>query len=210
MKRWVKTVTLSVATLGAVGLMVGVSVPARANTIPLSGTFSSTDPALDFYTASSEGVNLNFTLPAGFTNASLNITTFQIDDRGVLVLNGTNVASEGIFGPGSGFMVLTSGGANNQFTFQYGDASSSFAAITGPFVTGLNVLDIIVNDTGAGIGGNLNPLSEPTSVNFAATVTFDTAPSAVPLPSALPLFASGLGALGLLGWRRKRKAQAAA
>jgi len=31
-----------------------------------------------------------------------------------------------------------------------------------------------------------------------------------PLPPALPLFATGLGALGLLGWRRKRKAQAAA
>ena len=27
-----------------------------------------------------------------------------------------------------------------------------------------------------------------------------------PLPGALPLFATGLGALGLLGWRRKRKA----
>ena len=33
---------------------------------------------------------------------------------------------------------------------------------------------------------------------------------ATPLPAALPLFATGLGALGLLGWRRKRKAQAAA
>ena len=30
-----------------------------------------------------------------------------------------------------------------------------------------------------------------------------------PLPAALPLFASGLGALGLLGWRRKRKNAAA-
>lgn len=28
---------------------------------------------------------------------------------------------------------------------------------------------------------------------------------AVPIPAALPLFATGLGALGLLGWRRKRK-----
>jgi hypothetical protein len=28
-----------------------------------------------------------------------------------------------------------------------------------------------------------------------------------PLPAALPLFATGLGALGLLGWRRKRKLQ---
>jgi outer membrane lipase/esterase len=34
--------------------------------------------------------------------------------------------------------------------------------------------------------------------------------SETPLPATLPLFASGLGALGLLGWRRKRKAAAAA
>jgi hypothetical protein len=31
-----------------------------------------------------------------------------------------------------------------------------------------------------------------------------------PLPAALPLFATGLGALGLLGWRRKKKAAAVA
>jgi hypothetical protein len=30
-------------------------------------------------------------------------------------------------------------------------------------------------------------------------------PSETPLPAALPLFASGLGAFGLIGWRRKRK-----
>ena len=35
-------------------------------------------------------------------------------------------------------------------------------------------------------------------------------PSNTPLPAALPLFATGLGALGLIGWWRKRKAQAAA
>ena len=29
--------------------------------------------------------------------------------------------------------------------------------------------------------------------------------SNTPLPAALPLFATGLGGLGLLGWRRKRK-----
>ena len=34
--------------------------------------------------------------------------------------------------------------------------------------------------------------------------------SETPLPAALPLFAGGLGALGLLGWRRKRKAIAPA
>ena len=35
-------------------------------------------------------------------------------------------------------------------------------------------------------------------------------PSSTPVPAALPLFATGLGALGLLGWRRKRKATASA
>jgi hypothetical protein len=32
----------------------------------------------------------------------------------------------------------------------------------------------------------------------------------VPLPAAFPLFATGLGAFGLLGWRRKKKAAAIA
>ena len=32
---------------------------------------------------------------------------------------------------------------------------------------------------------------------------------AAPLPATLPLFASGLGAMGLFGWRRKRKAGSA-
>jgi hypothetical protein len=30
-----------------------------------------------------------------------------------------------------------------------------------------------------------------------------------PVPAALPLFVSGLGLMGALGWRRKRKAQTA-
>lgn len=40
-----------------------------------------------------------------------------------------------------------------------------------------------------------------------ATTSF-TVGAATPLPAALPLFATGLGALGLLGWRRKKKAAA--
>ena len=37
-----------------------------------------------------------------------------------------------------------------------------------------------------------------------------TSLSQTPLPAALPLFAGGLGALGLLGWRRRRNAAAGA
>src|SRR5262249_38261040 len=50
--------------------------------------------------------------------------------------------------------------------------------------------------------------------NFDSVTLFDAMASAddpvAPIPTALPLFATGLGALGLLGWRRKRKAQAVA
>ena len=45
----------------------------------------------------------------------------------------------------------------------------------------------------------------------ASSITVSSEPvGTTPLPATLPLFASGLGALGLLGWRRKRKAQAVA
>jgi hypothetical protein len=39
----------------------------------------------------------------------------------------------------------------------------------------------------------------------AGPLSTEVSLSAVPLPAALPLFATGLGALGLLGLRRKRK-----
>lgn len=39
---------------------------------------------------------------------------------------------------------------------------------------------------------------------------FSAVLATTPLPAALPLLATGLGGLGLLGWRRKRKAQAGA
>jgi hypothetical protein len=45
--------------------------------------------------------------------------------------------------------------------------------------------------------------------NTSGDVFATTTGTVAPLPAALPLFAGGLGALGLLGWRRKRKAAAA-
>ncbi len=50
------------------------------------------------------------------------------------------------------------------------------------------------------------------AVNFGTSRLLSASVSAspVPVPAALPLLASGLGALGFIGWRRKRKAAAAA
>jgi hypothetical protein len=40
-------------------------------------------------------------------------------------------------------------------------------------------------------------------------IGWNSAATATPIPATLPLFATGLGALGLLGWRRKNKVQSA-
>jgi len=75
------------------------------------------------------------------------------------------------------------------------------------------------NVTGGGGGNDLciNVCSSPYNTElrnvdsglFVATneaVTFSDSPFTTPIPAALPLFAGGLGAMGLFGWRRKRKA----
>ena len=46
------------------------------------------------------------------------------------------------------------------------------------------------------------------SPDIAEIAAINTGTTVVPLPAALPLFAGGLGLLGLLGWRRKRAATA--
>jgi hypothetical protein len=50
----------------------------------------------------------------------------------------------------------------------------------------------------------------PQQGNVAINQMTIDAPATTPVPATLPLFAGGLGALGLLGWRRKRKAHAVA
>ena len=65
---------------------------------------------------------------------------------------------------------------------------------------------------GFGQGGNNG---SPNTLYFTDGINGETgglfgAINPVPLPGALPLFATGLGALGLLGWRKRRKAHSAA
>jgi hypothetical protein len=72
-----------------------------------------------------------------------------------------------------------------------GTAASAFTAL----LTGLAADDAYIN-----IHDSVFPGGE---------IRGQLVPASTPLPAALPLFATGLGALGLLGWRRKRKALAA-
>ena len=70
------------------------------------------------------------------------------------------------------------------------DPATAFAALLAGAIAGDAYLNIHSN---AFLGGEIRGFLNET-----------------PLPAALPLFATGLGVLGLIGWRRKRKAQAAA
>jgi hypothetical protein len=63
-------------------------------------------------------------------------------------------------------------------------------------------VDPLNGDVFVPLAGTLALNSCPTSLGCIEVF----APTAAPLPATLPLFATGLGAIGLFGWRRKRKA----
>jgi hypothetical protein len=102
-----------------------------------------------------------------------------------------------------------SGGGNGLIgsytgTFQLNDTA------TGGTIN-LDVIDLIGSGVLAGVTGSgtafgtvvFNSPGPPT--NFDGTFDVTVNATLTPLPAAHPLFASGLGAMGLLGWRRKRK-----
>jgi hypothetical protein len=80
------------------------------------------------------------------------------------------------------------------------------------FLQPLNgVDDTIVSGCGFSTQGSASAADcTPFLGTFELTGSVQSSVSATPLPAALPLFATGLGAMGLLGWRRKKKTAAAA
>jgi hypothetical protein len=53
-------------------------------------------------------------------------------------------------------------------------------------------------------GAGFPAAGTPTATFIGTETSMDFQVSTTPLPAALPLFATGLGAMGLFGWRRKR------
>jgi hypothetical protein len=101
-------------------------------------------------------------------------------------------------------------------------SSPNFGTFTSTSVTS----DVFDHTLDVAFTGNWDPgtfagfsgLPPVVSATFSVALTQDggfdtpisgsgTMSASIPLPATLPLFASGLGALGLLGWRRKRRAR---
>jgi hypothetical protein len=136
-------------------------------------------------------------------NITFDSLSFNLGDNlNSLLSTGTGIQyKNGVF---NGFEFVT------DFAFQSNEYQFR---IDGPIIT-VKLLDGIPNafdPNGFPTGGSLINAK----VNVLAGLTDEVAfvPGApetpTPLPTALPLFATGLGALGLFGWRKKRKAAAA-
>jgi hypothetical protein len=73
---------------------------------------------------------------------------------------------------------------------------------------GGSIITAVLYDSADGFEAPIASCGEAAAAAVACgslTAESTTPPSGTPLPAALPLFATGLGALGLLGWRRKRR-----
>ena len=115
------------------------------------------------------------------------------------------------FGPFGGDLLVGNFSYANSFI-------SAFDPLTGTF-EGMIPINVGPGNTPGGLWsldfGTGGSNGNPNTLYFTDGIDGEThglfgAIEATPLPGALPLFASGLGALGLFGWRRKRKAQAVA
>ena len=94
--------------------------------------------------------------------------------------------------------------------YLYGGTSTnifgSWSTVEGTVVDGLALGSWTLTGVTISVGGWYTSTGASTqdinSITLPGTAT--------PIPAALPLFAGGLGVVGLFGWRRKRKAKAAA
>jgi hypothetical protein len=134
---------------------------------------------------------------------------------GSLVLDSCSISGSGFGCTGASFLVypptvfpfITTGAdfIQLEFTTPTGSAGANFVFDTGSFGA-VGTYPTSAGPTTIFIAQLIDPLSIGSA--GPATLVVSEA-SATPIPGALPLFASGLGALGLVTWRRKRKARAA-
>ena len=183
-----------------------------------SGTFNSTNagepaPFNAFNGADPSGPNFSasWTFSYGAIVGTVSSATLQIGLLdGDSAASGNQVASYTIGGIDitallNTVMEATPGANSKENYYQITLPASTFSllALGGPTVS------LTLQGPGLGVLGETN--FNGAALDFSTiTINSSDAVGATPLPATLPLFATGLGASGLFGWRRKKKAAALA
>jgi hypothetical protein len=167
-----------------------------------SGCFS--DDLFDPANGKVTSAYLNFTPPVLISNSGIE---FGLDD--IIDLGGvpTSVNVDEVNFSDSGFVV-----SDNVKTTE--GALPWEIKLTSSAFVGLVLLETFDGFDNSGVFGSL--IGDTITLNWAGfplggvlglrSASFSLVPNPVPLPAALPLFAAGLGAMGFMGWCRKRHA----
>jgi hypothetical protein len=155
-----------------------------------TGCVGDTEGTHHYYTASGT-ISVTF----GFTNLTVLSSSSTLTETGLYQAKyGGNPLSPCAIASGSGDTDCITWTAN---------ASGGHNPLVVNFSNG-DTLDIFLSDAE---DWNITP---KISFELLTTPTGGGGSNPTPIPAALPLFATGLGAFGLLGWRRKRKGAAIA
>jgi hypothetical protein len=116
---------------------------------------------------------MHFHIPVGATNLVFKITGLGVDDRAVIVLNHKRITSVGTQSNGKGSMQFHDPGHNKTYDFQFIAGTVSFTD-TVDLKPGRNEIKVIVNNTGHGINGTIEPINpgSPSSFGIAAKVSY--------------------------------------
>ena len=144
------------------------------------------------------------TLAIGFGTSDASpigqLTATQIADIGGLIQYGNNNVSQSNVSAATQLAI---------WEIEYGQ----YFQFTGVSTATQNQATLEISELGGTIGLDSNvALLIAVTGETNQTLAYDFNPPdppnvATPLPATLPLFATGIGGLGLLGWRRKRKAR---
>jgi hypothetical protein len=181
-------------------------------TIVALGAVASPTAAATFTSGSISLTGIGAQFPSVFDDINIAGGSGTFLDAGQL---GVNIAS-GAFVVGVNCNPCTNENPTGSFTESFsvnGSATQNFVIDWSWLSTGpTDFLALSINQGVLDIGGyiatlHITPMNlsgSGGSVPFSLTADL----VATPIPAALPLFASALGAMGLLGWRRKRKGAA--
>jgi hypothetical protein len=149
---------------------------------------------------------ITLVLPAGYSastvSATLNLTASGSVLGNANILDSLifgSVTQDGCLGSGSQHCTFITHGLSLSIT-----ENISISSLTNIFIQA----NVNPSTSDAGSSASADPpdlsLILPDGVTFTSASGVFLSQSATPLPAALPLFATGLGVMGFLGWRRKR------